>query len=469
VLQQPRAQELIAFGAGGALAGVLLIELAYQISPFAPLVAAGGLGIAWLAVTRPIAAVYAAIVLVPLEVIPLPLGKVATLSPTEAAFIIAGLGWAVRRLLSGRLPYVRTPLGLPLILLIVAAIASYSSAPLALPVTKTVFMWSMLLLVYWLLADEGTPGSVRGILVALGIAGAVVGMIALVGSSGVQQELSNAGETARGRAIGSFTQPNILAAFLALSLPGALVLAIYGRGWVRPAMAAALVPICTGLALSLSRGGLLAAAGAFAVLVSWRPFRRLLIAFVAAFIVLALVNANPLGSVQQVNTVTERVESVQYAPRLDPRIDIWTTTPRIVQDHPVFGVGAASFGEVAPTYGLTDPTTTEPFDHAHNAPLTIAAELGLVGLAGLVWLLVRLTQVVVRALRRTHDAERALAVAVTAALVGLALQGAVDYTQRSNVLAAVMICLFGSAFILSRAGEPPAQPPPGTPISSPPT
>jgi putative inorganic carbon (hco3(-)) transporter len=469
VLQQPRAQELIAFGAAGALAGVVLIELAYRIGPFSPLVAVGGLCIAWLAVTRPILAVYSAIVLVPLEVTPLPLGKVATLSPTEAAFIVAGLGWAVRRLLSGRLPYVRTPLGAPLVLLVLAVLASYSSAPAALPVTKIVVMWSMLLLVYWLIADEGTPGSVRGILIALGIAGAVVGMIALVNSGGVEQQLSNAGETARGRAIGSFTQPNILAAFLALSLPGTIVLAIYGRGWIQPAMAAALVPICAGMALSLSRGGLLAAAGAVAVLVSWRPFRRLAIAFALVFILLAAVNANPLGSVQQVDTVTQRVESVQYAPRIDPRITIWTTTPHIVEDHPWFGVGAGSFAEVATTYGLTDPGTALPFDHAHNVPLTIAAELGLFGLAAFVWLVVQLTRVVIRALRRTHGDERALAVAVTAALVGLALQGAVDYTQRSNVLAGLMICLFASAVILSRVGDTPPVRPPDRPPSSPPT
>lgn len=470
MLRQTRIAELIGFAAAGGLAGLLVIEAAYRVNEYAPLVAAGGIALGWLAVTRPVAAVYAAVALIPLEVLPLPLGDIATLSPAEAGFALAGLGWVARRLLTRQLPYVASPLSGPLILMLLAVIVSYTSAPASLPVTKAVVIWGILLLVYFLLVDEGTPETVRGILVSLACSGAVVGAVALVGSSGVHQELTNLGATARGRAIGSFTQPNVLAAFLAVSLPGAVVLAIRAGALVRAAMAASLVLISVGLALSLSRGGLLAAAGALVVLVTWRPLRRLFVMFVVAFVGLATFNANPLGSVQQVDTVTDRVESVQYAPQLDPRLDIWTTTPKIIGDHLFFGVGAASFVDVAPSYGLTEPGTGEPYDHAHNVPLTVGAELGLLGLMALVWLLVGVTRVAIRALRRTRGDERALAVAVTAALVALALQGLVDYTIRSNPLAAVMLCLFASTVILSGAREPskPPLPPDTGPSSLPP-
>ena len=124
----------------------------------------------------------------------------------------------------------------------------------------------------------------------------------------------------------------------------------------------------------------------------------------------------------------------------------------MVLDHPVFGVGANEFSLVAPSYGLIDPITGYTFEHPHNIVLTIAVELGLVGLAALLWLVAGLLRVLWRA-RATAPADRAAAVAIAAAFTAVAVQGLVDYTLRSNVLVAVLAVLAGCAVVLGQRGR----------------
>ena len=67
----------------------------------------------------------------------------------------------------------------------------------------------------------------------------------------------------------------------------------------------------------------------------------------------------------------------------------------------------------------------------------------------LAWLVVALALALWRACVAA-PVDRALAISVTAALVGLALQGLVDYTVRSNIVAAIVALLAGCGVALSR-------------------
>ena len=64
-----------------------------------------------------------------------------------------------------------------------------------------------------------------------------------------------------------------------------------------------------------------------------------------------------------------------------------------------------------------------------------------------------------RACRRTQGWARAYAFGLTAALVAIAVQGLVDYTVRSNVVAMLVLTLAAAAVVLSRVSpEQPAGP-----------
>lgn len=446
-----RRLEPLTLAAAAAALSAGAVWLSYAVNPFAPLIAVAALGGAVLALARPMVALLLALALVPLELFSLPLGGSAGLSPTEGMLLLTGVGWGTRRLVEGLPPFVPSPLGKPLLALVLAVVPGIAVAVDPFPVVKVIVMWGAFLLVYQLIVAEATPRDIRWILLALAFSGAVVGAVAAVSSSGQSQQLIDQGTQALGRAQGSFAHPNTLAAFLAMVLPGGLALGVSDPSRLRPVGLLAFGLTLAGLVLSLSRGGLLAAGGAIAVMLAVRPFRRAAaLTAILGILVVLLGGGSALGGVQEVDIVTKRLESVSGAAQgADPRVQLWSTVPEIIADYPLFGVGAAGFASVSPRYGLLDPYTSEPFDHAHNIPLTVLAELGLVGFAVLVWMSVALALTVVRAWRRSEGSERALAFAVTASLVSVALQGMVDYNVRSNVIVGAFAVLAACAVVLS--------------------
>ena len=447
----------LAYAAAAAAITAGAVWVAYALGPVVPVLALGALALAAVAVANPLAAVAVAVALVPLEVFSLGVGGDAGLSPAEGAFALGGFAWAIRRVAAGLPPFVDSPLTGPLAaLLLVAALGLGVTEELG-KTLRIVLMWTAAFFVVQAVVDDARGETVGRIMLLLAVTGGVVGIIAAASSGGQEQQLVGLGTEATGRAEGSFGHPNLLAVFLATALAAAGAVAIGGRGWHRPVAAVAFASALAGLALTLSRGGLLAAAAAIAVMLLWRPFRRMAVpAAIVATVAFLLGGGDLLGSSQSVDRVTKRIESVRYAAQgADPRSQLWRETPEVVGDHPLVGVGAGQFSAAAQRYGLRDPLSEyQPFEHAHSIPLTVAAELGLLGLAALVWLAVALGAAVVRACRRARGREQAYAFGLAAALVAVTVQGFVDYTVRSNVVAMLVLTLAACVVVLGRARSP---------------
>ncbi len=451
-----RLLEPVGLVAVAAVAGALTALLAYVTAqPLAPLGLVAGAGAVLLSLTRPVLLLYAAIALVPLELVSISLGA-AALSPTEALLILTGLGWVATRLARGLPPWAPSPLGAPLFLFVLALVPGILIADELFEVIKVFIIWSCLFFLYQMIVAEGDPQVVRTVLYMLAISAAVVGAIAIAESGGTAPELRGLGEGAAGRAQGSFGHPNTLATYEAMALPVALALAIGGPVRLRPLALGCFAVIFAGLALSLSRGGLLAVGGALGVMLLWAPFRRTAFVAAALMAVFAVAGGNPLGATEQTQVLGKRLQSISYsAGGVDPRFRVWDVTPRIVADHPLFGVGQNAFPNVAPRYNLLlGPDAANTYEHAHNIPLTIAAELGLFGLAALTWVVVGVVRALLTAARRAPPQRRPLVIAVTAALAAVALQGMVDYTLRASVIIGTLFVLIACVVVLSRDTQP---------------
>lgn len=61
------------------------------------------------------------------------------------------------------------------------------------------------------------------------------------------------------------------------------------------------------------------------------------------------------------------------------RVVIWKATLRMIQDHPILGIGTGNFFTVYPKYRLPEATEKE-VAYAHNIFLEVAAEFGFIGL-----------------------------------------------------------------------------------------
>jgi len=184
-----------------------------------------------------------------------------------------------------------------------------------------------------------------------------------------------------GRATGTVGDPNELAAALVVGLALATAFAI-NRGVSAPlrGLSAISAVLClAGILISLSRGGLLGVAGALVVAVfmggRWRGRVLAVCASIAGLAVayFAFVASLP---------AKERVLNVGGG---TGRLDLWTVGLRMIEAHPVRGVGSGQFA-ISSVHYLLRPGAIQRGDLilstpkvAHNTYLNILAELGFVG------------------------------------------------------------------------------------------
>ena len=106
-------------------------------------------------------------------------------------------------------------------------------------------------------------------------------------------------------------------------------------------------------------------------------------------------------------SIQQRIASVtdlQYQSNSE-RIIIWHSSLAMIADHPVFGVGPDNFGPEYQSVYMRPEAKERHQRDAHNTYLSIAAELGMVGLAAFLFLLFRLLQYYYRQIRRTDEPE----------------------------------------------------------------
>ncbi|HWL36819.1 MAG TPA: O-antigen ligase family protein [Frankiaceae bacterium] len=218
------------------------------------------------------------------------------------------------------------------------------------------------------------------------------------------------------RAAGPLGDANDFAFFLVAAVPIALALRTYGRRRLWLACAAVSLAAIAG---SLSRG----AALGLVVVVLWAVavghIRPRTAAWSAAFVVASLV----VVAVLVPALVSEKLDAKNKvaATNVDERKIRWLVTTEMAADHPVLGIGPGGFETRYEEYvGDRDFNPTHQLKVAHQMYLEVAAELGFVGLTA--FLLIGITGwTSARRVVRARGPDRALAVGVQGALLGMAV------------------------------------------------
>ena len=436
-----------------AAAGLFAAATSYSASPLlAPTLAIVG-AFVWAAWTRPEWGLAGAGLALPLELIHLPLPSGA-LSPSEGAFALVATLYVVRAI---RRPDEIVHPSLrdwPIWLLLVAIAGGLAVAESRAPVIRVLLMWTFFYLVY-LQAQSLSPKQMRNVLGAFAIGVAILGAIGSVSYLGSSQsELFAGGLYTSTRAAGTFQDANYYASMLALVTLPAMALALYEprRGWWIGLCAAVAT---TGIIFSLSRGGIIALASGLLVMLMWSRARILMAGLVAVFIALTLANANPIVNSSQFKTVSERLQTLGNSDleATNRRPQIWQTAIDLGVEHPLFGVGVNGFRLAAAQHLVFERGSG--IENTHNMFLNYLAENGFIGFFAFLSLLVTIGVRCVRALSRTRGLSYALALGITATMVGFILQGLTQMQLRVNVIAAGFFLLTG--MITALADEPRPQ------------
>ncbi len=258
--------------------------------------------------------------------------------------------------------------------------------------------------------------------IAVAGAGAVEG---IVGLREWTQTVIYQGDTSW-RTFGTFYNPNVLAGYLLVIIPAAVVALTFAGQQAREReerprlalIAAGFVLLIPSVALLLtgSRAGLLGALLGGAVFVVAAPTRlrlRWVLAAAVALAALALV-APPIRA--RIVSAATQSHSAAF------RWYTWVGTTQMVRARPLLGFGPGTFEHAYPRYAQAGFTRM-----AHQTPLQIAAEAGLPALVLLVAAVGALVRPMILGLR--EGGARAIEVAAgLAAMAAVGLHNMADYT-----------------------------------------
>lgn len=246
------------------------------------------------------------------------------------------------------------------------------------------------------------------------------------------RSLQNHLSMVNGRVVGTRAHPLTYAEGLLFALGYTLSLLTSRRaGWWKWAFGQGLVLLA--LLFSQSRGPWIAAV--VMVLIVCLLHRDILLykRLALIYILLALCFLSPSLRARAL-TITH----TEYASNAE-RLEMWQAGRRMVQDHPLLGVGPGSMPLASPHYQSEKRRLDGPWGHLHNTFVNVAAERGLLGLLAFLTYIMVLASELWRGYRRAvvKDDEDSKIILLTA-LLGLAGWLVAGFTETvyhdSNVL-----------------------------------
>lgn len=255
-----------------------------------------------------------------------------------------------------------------------------------------------------------------------------------------------------------FTNPIEFGALMSMVYPYALLRLLHaGSPRTRIGWAAAAALMVFGVALSFSRGPMLAVILCTLLLaVIVKPLRKY-VAYGCVLAAIAIAMAWPwLGDKLEERTLDK--ENVTL------RFKLWDIAADMALDHPVLGVGFANF----PQYQVDTirkhriNTVVEPNAEriitAENLYLQLAAETGVIGLAGFIGVFVLFFTLTVRLYRRyPPGAGRSLILAIAAGATAYLINGLTAACYLAYVVTVTMGVFFAALIILDRDAPAPAR------------
>lgn len=252
--------------------------------------------------------------------------------------------------------------------------------------------------------------------------------------------------------------PNLLAGYLLPAVIFSLMAIFVWQSWMKKALALTMFSVNTAcLIFTYSRGGwialIVALLAATALLIYWwglqmPPFWRvwsipILLGSLIGLLILAIIFVEPIRL---------RVLSI-FADRSDDssnnfRRNVWDAVFEMIRDRPIIGIGPGhnSFNKIYPLYQRPRYTALS----AYSIFLEVTVEMGFIGLACFLWLIIvsfNIAFTQLHRLRQSGNVEGFWLMGALATLLGMLAHGTVDtiwFRPEVNTLWWLMVALISS-------------------------
>ncbi len=211
---------------------------------------------------------------------------------------------------------------------------------------------------------------------------------------------------------------------------------------------AALIFICVGISMSLSRGAMLGMCASCAVAMILMPmFNRYMAVLLSIF---AMAGGGLMVWLEQSSRIIARVETMgdlELAGR--PRLQHWQDVMPYITEHALWGSGLGTYRYLHLPFESRQFEAT--FAYAENMYLETLAELGSIGLIALVGFLFTCLVLCRRLMNRQHTLDRALGVAGICCIAGQATSAIFDFGLYLPATSVVVAILLGT--VIARASS----------------
>ena len=224
--------------------------------------------------------------------------------------------------------------------------------------------------------------------------------------------------------------PLILGLFLLDYKGGKLLLMIY----LALIMGSALI-------LSLSRGGwtgsLIGLTFMAIVLLTNRYFagRKLIATLAVGFVVAVLVVLASTPVVERIHSLDQRTK----VPTLKARMTVWGGVVQMIEDYPLVGAGPGNFSTVFTQY--QPPGLLHRYTEAHNDYLHFIAEIGLPLIAVIIWMIVALYRKGFRKMQNPSRLVRGITVGAMSGIMAILVHSVGDFNLHIPANALLFVVL----------------------------
>ncbi|MFX4262623.1 O-antigen ligase family protein [Pelotomaculum propionicicum] len=366
----------------------------------------------------------------------------------ELLLILLVLAWPVQMALRGKMTYRLTPMDMPIMLFLAAAVFLFlvrspqmGVAVEGLRVYVEYVLWFFA--ASNLLLNKKQARVLVNLLVALGTLIALHGVYQyIIGVEIPSTWLDSAEGGVRTRVFSILSSPNVLGSFLVLLIPLTVSQLLSANNRLqRYYYIACLAPMALSLFFTYSRGAWLAMAGAFLIYGLIYNWRILLALGAAAYTAPKLIP----GISSRIGYMLSPAYLLSSARA--GRVARWNKALEKLQNNPLFGEGFGRYG------GAVAARYIPSSNYVDNFYLKTAAESGIIGLAAFVWLLFSGVRCILNSYRRLTDPYlKGLAGGLFAGLMGVLLHNGVENIFEVPTMCVYFWLLLGMAAALPHLG-----------------
>lgn len=364
-----------------------------------------------------------------------------SIAATQTSLAAGVALWAVLMIRDRPLRPRSTPLDLPLLALIAAALISTALSGDIAAALWNLRNYLLFVVIYFVAALAAGERVQRGLFLVLLVSGAAAALY------GVALSLLGHGEGTLGRTSGSFSTAMTFGGvmMMLLSVFAAVAVAAGITRRTRACASAAAFATAAALWLSFTRSSWLGMLASLVVILALLRGRWLIPALACLVVGAVLLPSGPYR--QRITSIWDPTHRTNVH-----RIHVLRGGIDIFRRYPVFGTGPVDLAEIYRAH--MPPGAVVVWGHMHNNFLQIAVTLGALGLAAFVWLLAGIFRLLSSTLRLDlPPPQRAWAAGCLGAMTGFVVNGMFEWNFGDAEVLTLMLILVGSCQAL-RARRP---------------